>query len=96
MSAQPSSGIAHVKRGAKKGEVISNTENYVNRTTIMDRTERVEQAARIQGMNRVKQAPVPSGNVAAVNTLRQRILAVSLFPNLFNREGVFKDLASTY
>lgn len=62
----------------------------------MDRTERVEQAARIQGMNRVKQAAVPSGNVAAVNTLRERILAVSLFPNLFNREGVFKDLASTY
>ena len=96
MSAQPSSGIAHIKRSAKRGEVIPNTENYVDRRTIMDRTERVEQAARIQGMNRVKQAAVPSGNVAAVNTLRERILAVSLFPNLFNREGVFKDLASTY
>ena len=89
-------GIAHVKRGAKKGEVISNTENYVDRRTIMGRTEQVEQAAKIQGMSRVNQAPVPSGNVAAVNTLRQRILAVSLFPNLFNRSAVMKDLGSTY
>ena len=94
MSAQASSGV--VRKGAKKGEVIPNTEDFVDRKTIMGRTEKVEQAARIQGMSRVTQAPVPSGNVAPVNTLRERILAVSLFPNLFNRDGVFKNLASTY
>jgi hypothetical protein len=44
----------------------------------------------------VTQAPVPSGNVAPVDTLRARILAVSLFPNLFNRSAVMKDLGSTY
>ena len=89
-------GIERVKRGAKKGAVIPNTEDFVDRKTFMGRTPQVEQAARIQGMSRVTQAPVPSGNVAPVNTLRERILAVSLFPNLFNREGVFKNLASTY
>ena len=85
-----------MRRGAKKGEVIPNTEDFVDRKTIMGRTEKVEQAARIQGMSRVTQAPVPSGNVAPVNTLRERILAVSLFPNLFNRSAVMKDLGATY
>ena len=94
MSAQASSGV--VRKGAKKGEVIPNTEDFVDRKTIMGRTEKVEQAARIQGMSRVTQAPVPSGNVAPVNTLRERILAVSLFPNLFNRSAVMKDLGATY
>jgi hypothetical protein len=94
MSAQASFGV--VRKGAKKGEVIPNTEDFVDRKTIMGRTEKVEQAAKIQGMSRVTQAPVPSGNVAPFNTLRARILAVSLFPNLFNRSGVMKDLGSTY
>ena len=94
MSAQASSGV--VRKGAKRGAVIPNTEDFVDRKTIMGRTPQVEQAARIQGMSRVTQAPVPSGNVAPVNTLRERILAVSLFPNLFNRSAVMKDLGSTY
>lgn len=94
MSAQASSGI--VKKGAKKGEVIPNTEDFVDRRTIMGRTEKVEQAAKIQGMSRVKQAHVPRGNVAPMETLRERILAVSLFPNLFNREAVMKDMGATY
>ena len=94
MSAQASFGV--VRKGAKKGEVIPNTEDFVDRKTFMGRTEKVEQAAKIQGMSRVTQAPVPSGNVAAVDTLRARILAVSLFPNLFNRSGVMKDMGATY
>lgn len=94
MSAQASFGVT--RKGAKKGEVIPNTEDFVDRKTIMGRTEKVEQAAKIQGMSRVTQAPVPSGNVAPVDTLRARILAVSLFPNLFNRSAVMKDLGSTY
>ena len=89
-------GIERVKRGAKKGEVIPNTEDFVDRKTFMGRTEKVEQAAKIQGMSRVTQAPVPRGNVAPFSTLRERILAVSLFPNLFNRSAVMKDLGSTY
>ena len=85
-----------MRKGAKKGEVISNREDFVNRETIMGRTEAVEQAAKIQGMNRVKQAPVPRGSVARTTTLREKILAASLFPNIYNREAVYKDLASTY
>ena len=85
-----------MRKGAKKGEVFSNKEDFVDRKTIMGRTEKVEQAAKIQGMSRVKQAPVPRGGVARTTTLREKILAASLFPNIYNREAVYKDLASTY
>lgn len=82
------SGIASIgiwsARPVKKGEVIP-----VNKT-ILERDEAAEQSARISGQHRVKQARIPPGQVAPVNNLRERILAVSLFPNLFNRSAIMR------
>jgi hypothetical protein len=66
-------------KGAKRGEVMP---AYMPE---LDRDPAEAQAARISGLNRVKQAPVPKGQVAPVASLRERILAMSLFPNLYNR-----------
>lgn len=79
----PSMGLWSAKR-VKKGEVIPITK------TILERDEAAEQSAKISGQFRVKQPRVPPGQVAPVNTLRERILAVSLFPNLYNRSAMMK------
>jgi hypothetical protein len=66
-------------KGAKKGAVIPVTVKE------LDRDEREEQAARISSLYRVKEAPVPAGCVAPTETLRRRIMAMSLFPNVHNK-----------
>jgi hypothetical protein len=66
-------------KGAKRGEVMP------AHMPELDRDPAEAQAARISAVNKVKQAAVPKGQVAPVASLRERILAVSLFPNLYNR-----------
>jgi len=66
-------------KGVKKGEVIPIT------VKDLDRDEREEQTARISGRYRMKEAPVPAGCVAPTETLRRRIMAMSLFPNVHNK-----------
>lgn len=54
------------------------------------RDEAAEQAARIQSQYKMKEPPVKKGQVAPVQTMRERILSLSLFPNTFNRSNVMR------
>lgn len=72
-------------KGAKKGEVIPVTIKE------LDRDEREEQAARISGRHRIKERPVPAGCVAPAATLRRRIMALSMFPNIHNQEMIMTE-----
>lgn len=72
-------------KGAKKGEVIPIT------VKDLDRDEREEQAARISGRYRIKERPPPAGCVAPAVALRHRIMAMSLFPNIHNREMIMTE-----
>ena len=48
------------------------------------------QAAKISAEHKVKTKKPRPGTVAPAQSLRQRILSISLFPNPYNREAVSK------
>lgn len=55
-----------------------------------ERNEAEEQAARIASEYKKKEAPVKKSQVAPVQTLRERILSMSLFPNIYNKASVMR------
>lgn len=54
------------------------------------RDEAVEQAAKISAEYKKKEPGVKKGEVAPASTLRERILSLSLFPNLYNKKMVMR------
>jgi hypothetical protein len=71
---------------AKRGEVVP-----VGMPEI-DKDPATAQSARISAVHKVKPAAVPQGQVAPVASLRERVLSISLFPNVFNRHFLNREM----
>ena len=69
----------------KKGEVIKLHPLPAEVRTELDRSEHEEQAARIRAIHLDKKSEPRNPSVGKASTLRERILAMSLFPNLYNK-----------
>ena len=54
------------------------------------RNEAVENAAKIQAEYKKKEATVKKGQVAPTQSLRERILSMSLFPNVYNKSYIMR------
>ena len=69
----------------KKGEVIKLHPLPPEVRTELDRSEQEEQVAKIRAIHLDKK-PEPKGSlVGNATTMRERILALSLFPNIYNK-----------
>jgi hypothetical protein len=75
-------------KGAKRGEVIPAHIPELARDPAM------AQSARISAVHKVKPAAVPAGQVGPVASLRERILAISLFPNVYNRKFLDREMGN--
>ena len=59
---------------------------------VRETDEYAAEAAKIRDVYLDKPYKMKPGNVAKVHTLRERILCMSLFPNVFNRKFVERNL----
>jgi hypothetical protein len=75
-------------KGAKRGEVVPAHIPEISRDPAM------AQAARISAVHKVKRAAVPAGQIVPVASLRERIQAISLFPNVYNRSFLDREMGN--
>ena len=68
----------------KKGEAIKLHPLPAETRTELDRSLQEEQAARIRGVYLDKRAVPKKSEVGEAKSMRERILSLSLFPNLYN------------
>lgn len=69
----------------KKGEVIRLHPLPPEVRTELDRSEQEEQAAKIRAIYEDKKSLPKKPMVGNATTMRERILACSLFPNIYNK-----------
>jgi hypothetical protein len=69
------------KAPVKRGEVMPITPPV----PIYNRSTAENSAQQMVGEYSQTQAPIPSGNTAELTTMRQHILAISLFPSIYRR-----------
>lgn len=75
----------------KKGEVIPLHPLPAETRTVLDRSEAEDQAARIRAVYLDKKPMPKAPEVGKTTTLRERILSVSLFPNLYNKSYLQRE-----
>lgn len=72
----------------KKGEVIPLHPLPEAVRTVLNRTEAEEQAAKISAIYKDKQVMPRKPMVGNATTMRERILCMSLFPNIYNKQSL--------
>ena len=84
--------IAERSKRVKKGEVIPLHPLPAEVRTELDRSEQEEQTAKIRAIYQDKRPMPRKSEVGKATTMRERILACSLFPNIYNKHYLESEI----